>query len=161
MADKVTIRVLDDRSALDLLKFDMTPLPAERDSILIMFYRFYRQTCFVAYEMDKLVGVLLAVPDSVEIGHVYLHYLVVHPEMRGLGIGGALMARFMEEMKVRHVQRITLMTSNPKNEGFYKRFGFKADETVDVKNDMVLAYIQEVKKMLFFVVDLNDTWKHT
>lgn len=145
------IRPLDDEAAMDLLRFDMSPLPAERDSILILFYRFFRDFCFAAYLEDEMVGALLAVPDAIQAGHVYLHYLVVSREKRGLGIGHSLMTEFMLAMKKRGVQKITLMTSNVDNIAFYAKHGFASTDAGYGQADQVFHYMKEVKRAVFLV----------
>ncbi len=141
---------------LQLKDLDCAPLPKERDSIYILFYRFFRDTCRLAYIDNKLVGFILGLVDQTDQSHAYIHYLFVDEKHRGKRIGERLLNELIQYLRNKKLRKISLMTGNPKNELFYSRFGFILDnELMDEHlNEPVFKYIREEKKMIFYRLDL-------
>ncbi|SEB53012.1 GNAT family N-acetyltransferase [Paenibacillus sp. GP183] len=150
------ITELDSEGILKLKDFDCSPLPKERDSIYFLFYRFFRDTCRLAYVNDELVGFALGLINQTDPDHAYLHYLFVRQDQRKNKIGEKLLNEFIESSRNKKCKRISLMTSNPMNEQYYSRFGFVQDkELIEVNGeDPLYTYLMNEKKMLFYRLDL-------
>ncbi len=72
-----------------------------------------------------LVGIVRAVGDGVL--YAYVQDLIVHPDHRGDGIARALMARLMEELRVRMAPGACIgLMAVAGLEPFYGEFGFAA-----------------------------------
>ena len=82
------------------------------------------QTVFTAWDGDKLVGLVRAIDDGVLLA--YMHYVLVHPDYRGLGIAGTMIKMVQE--KYRDYLYIELMPEERKNAPLYQRFGFQVME---------------------------------
>lgn len=63
--------------------------------------------------------------------HWYIQDIAVHPDMHGMGLGRQLMDWVVERADADGVPTF-LETSNPINLGFYRRFGFEVDRTIEV-----------------------------
>ncbi|WP_245947895.1 GNAT family N-acetyltransferase [Paenibacillus sambharensis] len=151
------ISKLDSTGLLQLKNMDCAPLPVERDSIYILFYRFFNDTCRLAYVEDELVGFILALVDQTDPAHAYIHYFFVKEEHRGMKIGEMLLNELISVLRTKQLRTVTLMTGNPKNEKYYSKFGFVRDEDMmdKDKTDPVYKYIIEDKKMIFYRLDLR------
>lgn len=78
---------------------------------------------FTARENGKLIGLVNAISDGHMI--VYFHYLIVHPDFHGQGIGRELMNRMLT--KYQSIHRKILIAYN-EAVGFYKTLGFTISE---------------------------------
>jgi len=88
-------------------------------------------TVFTAWHGDKLVGLVNALDDKIMTA--YVHYLLVHPDYQGKGIGKELIRMIRE--KYTNYLRIVLVTDN-KEIGFYEHCGFDS-----VKNECSPMFI--------------------
>jgi len=61
--------------------------------------------------------------------HYYLPVIGVHPDSHGQGLGGALVAHAVELAR-RDGVSVYLETANPRNLGFYRRFGFELRDEI-------------------------------
>lgn len=78
------------------------------------------ETVYSAWADGKLVGLICAMDDGVMTA--YIHYLLVHPDWQGKGIGRALVERVKE--KYRDYLRLVLLAETDKV-GFYEACGFE------------------------------------
>lgn len=76
-----------------------------------------------AWDGEQLVGLINALSDGVMT--VYLHYLLVHPNYQGKGIGKKLMKVMLGEF--RDYLRVVLVSYHGQT-GFYERCGFKIND---------------------------------
>lgn len=76
-------------------------------------------TVYTAWDGDRLVGLLSAMDDGIMTA--YIHYLLVHPDYQGKGIGGLLIEKTKEKYK--DYLRIVLVAYDAKCQ-FYERYGF-------------------------------------
>lgn len=75
---------------------------------------------FSARDGQKLIGLIATMDDKVL--NAYVHYLLVHPDYRKLGIGKKLVALTKDHYK--DFKRIILV-SYPHGVGFYQSCGFE------------------------------------
>jgi ribosomal protein S18 acetylase RimI-like enzyme len=73
-----------------------------------------------AWDDGKLVGLMNAISDGTMT--VYFHYLAVHPDYQGKGIGTNLVERMLERYSS-FLRK--MLVSYDKEIGFYQRFGFE------------------------------------
>lgn len=90
----------------------------------------------VAYDHEKLVGVVRAVGDGETI--LYIQDIIVHTSSQRKNIGSKLILQLLE--KYSHIRQIILLTENEtKTIGFYDSLGFK---DVDILNCVAFAKIK-------------------
>ncbi|NDV68739.1 GNAT family N-acetyltransferase [Dysgonomonas sp. 25] len=75
---------------------------------------------FTAWDGDKLVGLIMALDDSIMTA--YVHYLLIHPDYQHKHIGKELVGMVTEKYK--DYLRVVLIAYE-KEVGFYERTGFK------------------------------------
>lgn len=76
---------------------------------------------YTAWDGGRLVGLANAIDDGALTA--YVHYLLVHPDYQGRGIGGQLMARVKE--KYADYLYLVLISETEKSLPFYQRLGFE------------------------------------
>ena len=76
-----------------------------------------------AFANGELVGFGRALSDG--CSDAYIQDVVVHPDFRGKGIGGMIVAFLVSELEARGVDWIALV-GEPGTESFYARLGFEA-----------------------------------
>ncbi len=84
----------------------------------------HSSTVITAWDNDKLVGLVRVLDDGGMVA--FLHYLLVHPDYQGCGIGAVLVGRVKEKYK--EYLYINLMPDERKNIAFYERYGFRVLE---------------------------------
>lgn len=90
----------------------------------------------VAYDHEKLVGVVRAVGDGETI--LYIQDIIVHTSSQRKNIGSKLILQLLE--KYSHIRQIILLTENETQTiGFYDSLGFK---DVGVLNCVAFAKIK-------------------
>jgi len=78
--------------------------------------------CFVTASIgDRIIGMGRAISDGVS--DAYIQDVTVHPELRGRGIGKAIIRALVKQLKEDGLQWIGLI-SEPGYEGFYSSLGF-------------------------------------
>lgn len=74
---------------------------------------------YTAWDDDKLVGLINCLSDG--IMNVYMHYVLLHPDYQGKGIGKKLMNSFQEDYKS-YMRKVVI--SYPESVVFYEKMGF-------------------------------------
>ena len=90
-------------------------------------------TCFVA-EMDgQIVGVILAGHDG---RRGYIYHAAVLPELRGQGIGKALLAQAVEALKAEGIHKVGLLVyaNNEIGNAFWESQGWERRKDVYYRN---------------------------
>lgn len=99
------------------------------DKLPRLFLRHFGDTSFVAEDGGEIVGFLVGFVSQSRADEAYIHFVGVHPEHRGRGIGERLYGLFFEEVGRRGRMRIRCITS-PVNKGsiaFHGRMGFRVE----------------------------------
>ncbi len=81
------------------------------------------ETCYSAWDGDKLVGLVCAMDDGIMTA--YVHYLLVNPKYQGMKIGRTLVD--MIKKNYSDYLRITLIAYNEEL-NFYENCGFKKSD---------------------------------
>ena len=77
------------------------------------------------WDREYLIGFARATSDGVYRAAIW--DVVVHPEYRGLGLGGKLVETVLSHPQVNRVERVYLTTTHQQN--FYKNIGFEYNDT--------------------------------
>ena len=91
-----------------------------------LFFQHFWNTSFVVEDDGELVAFLIGFVSQAKDGEAYVHFVGVHPDRRGSGMGKSLYEAFFEEVKRRGCERVSCITS-PVNVGsiaFHRAMGF-------------------------------------
>jgi len=107
--------------------------------------RFLRRnpsTVFVAEEGNRIVGVIMAGHDG---RRGYIHHTAVLENMRGQGIGKALVGAAADALKNEGITKIALVAFSRNEEGnaFWEKMGFSKREDLTYRNKA----LQEMKRI--------------
>lgn len=94
-----------------------------------LFFRHFGDTSFAVEDGGEIVGFLIGFVSQSRAGEAYVHFVGVHPEYRGRGIGERLYGLFFEEVGRQGCMRVRCITS-PVNRGsirFHERMGFRIE----------------------------------
>ena len=108
-----------------------------------LFLEHFGDTCLVVEHQGKMVAFLVGMLSQRHPGEAYVHFMGVHPDYRGLGLGRELYERFADLVGERGATAIVAETGafNEQSIAFHRRLGFvleRGDEMVDgvpVKRD--------------------------
>lgn len=93
-------------------------------------------TCFVAEDGGKLVGVIMAGNDG---RRGYIYHTAVHPEHRKQGVGKRLVDRTMDALKQCGIHKVALVVFE-RNEGgnqFWENMGFTSRDDLVYRNKAI------------------------
>lgn len=91
-----------------------------------LFLLHFNNTSFVIENGDELIAFLIGFLSPAKPKEGYIHFVGVHPDYRGIGLGKLLYNRFFKICKVNKRDTIRACTS-PVNKGsieFHKKMGF-------------------------------------
>lgn len=91
------------------------------------------ETCFVAEEDGRIVGVILAGHDG---RRGFIHHTAVAEDCRGRGIGRALTEEALNALKACGIHKVALVafTRNETGNAFWEKMGFTAREDLTYRN---------------------------
>jgi GNAT superfamily N-acetyltransferase len=99
------------------------------DMLPKLFFRHFNDTSFVAQEDGELVGFLIGFISQSHVDEAYIHFVGIHPDYRGKGIGRKLYLAFFEKVERKGCKTVHCVTS-PVNKGsinFHTQMGFQID----------------------------------
>jgi len=154
--DSIVIKNLYDEAILQIVEMDCSPLPNERDSIYLNFYRFFRDTCWVAVLNNEVIGFALGMIDQTNTTHCYLNYLFVKSEHRKNGLGRKLLSQFERSANRKGCKIVTLLTGKIENIDYYKKQGYEQNHDLQQfrEDDAVYNYYYNKKKVSLLVKNL-------
>lgn len=93
-------------------------------------------TCFVAKENNKILGVILAGHDG---RRGYIHHTAVDTNYRKQGIGKSLVAKAIEALKEEGIQKVAFVVFKKNQTGniFWDKLGFKEREDLVYRNKVI------------------------
>jgi len=99
----------------------------ERAGIYWFFWKFFRDTCFVAVENEKIIGLLMGIISQSDPKEAYIYNLGVLLDHRRKGIGSGLIDHFCKKVKEKGCEFITLTTlvDNEYAIKYYQKMGFE------------------------------------
>ena len=100
------------------------------------------ETCFVAQEDGRIIGVILSGHDG---RRGFIHHTAVHPDHRGKGIGTALVEEAMAALDRCGIHKAALVVfaRNQAGNDFWERRGFTSREDLVYRN----RAIRELKRI--------------
>lgn len=154
----ITIKALSAEGVLQIISMDCSPLPQERDSVYLNFYRFFRDTCWVAVEGENeaVIGFALGLVDQTDPTHGYLNYLFVKSDYRRAGVGRRLLQQFEASAQQKGCKLITLLTGRTENIAYYTRHGYAINHELRpfTEDDAVYNYYYKKKNVSLLVKTL-------
>ncbi len=99
------------------------------------------ETCFVAVEGRKLVGVILAGHDG---RRGYIYHTAVLPACRKQGIGKALVQAVVDALRNCEIHKVALVVfaKNEAGNAFWEQMGFSAREDLVYRNQTLAEMIR-------------------
>lgn len=100
------------------------------DMLPRLFFKYFRDTSFIAEEDDKIIGFLVGFISQSYSNEAYIHFIGIHPDYRKTGIAKQLYEMFFNIISKRGCNKVNCVTS-PVNKGsiaFHKRMGFKIEK---------------------------------
>ena len=97
-------------------------------------------TCFVAVDGDKLIGVILTGHDG---RRAIIHHMCVHPDYRRMGIAAKLLHEAEEAMKKEGIQKIfgLVFKDNDAANAFWEDRGYSLRTNLNYRNKSLNADI--------------------
>ncbi|MBE5947503.1 MAG: GNAT family N-acetyltransferase [Lachnospiraceae bacterium] len=98
-------------------------------------------TCFVAVDEDRIVGVIIAGNDG---RRGYIYHTAVNPEYRKQGIGAALVESAMNVLKDCGINKVALVVfdRNEIGNAFWEKQGFSSREDLVYRNKAISEIIR-------------------
>ena len=99
------------------------------------------ETCFVAIEDEKIVGVILVGNDA---RRAYIYHTAVSPDYRYQGIGKALVETVMETLKSLGINKVVLVVFERNKDGnaFWQKLGFTTRDDIIYRNKSITEMIR-------------------
>jgi ribosomal protein S18 acetylase RimI-like enzyme len=100
------------------------------DMLPRLFFEHFTDTSFAAERASEvsseLAGFLIGFRSQSHPGEAYIHFVGIHPDERGRGLGRQLYERFFEAARAGGCDRVRAVTSpvNRGSIGFHQRMGF-------------------------------------
>jgi ribosomal protein S18 acetylase RimI-like enzyme len=104
-----------------------------REMLPRLFFVHFRNTSFVAEDEGELVGFLIGFLSQSRPDEAYIHFVGVHPKLRGGGVGRELYERFFETAGANGRALVRAVTS-PVNQGsirFHAQMGFDTERVAE------------------------------
>ncbi|THB74194.1 MAG: GNAT family N-acetyltransferase [Desulfobulbaceae bacterium] len=122
-------------------------LAVDRDSFYWLFSEFFKETSFVVYTNNQLIGFILGFINQTEPTQGFIYSLGVAAKHQRKGAGTLLIQAFQERMRARGVRTLYLTTTpeNSKALNFYQKIGFSKPEE--------FLKIEQVRLKLFKHID--------
>ncbi len=103
--------------------------PHMADMLPRLFFEHFADTSFAADREGILAGFLVGFLSQSRPGEAYIHFVGVHPEQRGQGLGRRLYETFFQAARARGCMVVRAVTA-PVNSGsvaFHRRMGFEVE----------------------------------
>jgi L-amino acid N-acyltransferase YncA len=112
------------------------------DMLPRLFFKHFRYTSFIVEENEQILGFLIGFISQTYLEQAYIHFIGIHPEHRGAGIGKKLYSKFFETVKEKGCKTVHLVTSpiNQNSIAYHLKMGFEMEKG-DIHNDGVWVHI--------------------
>jgi GNAT superfamily N-acetyltransferase len=99
------------------------------DMLPRLFFEHFTDTSFAAERDGELAGFLVGFISQSRPGEAYIHFVGIHPDERGRGLGRQLYERFFAVARARGCDVVRAVTSpvNRGSVGFHRRMGFDVE----------------------------------
>ncbi|MBG9812322.1 hypothetical protein ABD68_12170 [Bacillus endophyticus] len=95
-----------------------------------LFFEHFKNTSFIVEEENQIVGFLIGFLSQSHLNEAYIHFVGVHPEYRGKGVGRRLYNHFFDVVRQNGRDTIRCITS-PINKGsiaYHTKMGFEIEQ---------------------------------
>lgn len=98
-----------------------------------LFFVHFHQTSFVVMDHNERIGFLVGFLSPALPDEAYIHFVGVHPDYRGRGVGRKLYERFFQMVRGANRSRVRCVTSslNAASIVFHRTMGFAIEGTDD------------------------------
>lgn len=99
------------------------------DMLPRLFFEHFADTSFAAERDRVLVGFLAGFVSQSRPGEAYIHFVGVHPDERGHGLGRQLYETFFDAVAARGCSVVRAVTApvNARSVAFHRRMGFACE----------------------------------
>jgi ribosomal protein S18 acetylase RimI-like enzyme len=96
------------------------------DKLPRLFFEHFTDTSFAAERHGELAGFLVGFISQSRPGEAYIHFVGVHPDERGRGLGRRLYEHFFAAVRARGCELVRAITApvNQGSIGFHRQMGF-------------------------------------
>lgn len=105
-----------------------------------LFFDHFKNTSFIVEEEGKIIGFLIGFLSQSYSNEAYIHFVGIHPEHRGKGIGKQLYNQFFDVIK-QNGRNIVRCVTSPVNEAsiaYHTKMGFEIEQWNKTNEDKVL-----------------------
>lgn len=99
-------------------------------------------TCFVAEEEGKILGVIMAGHDG---RRGYIYHAAVSPDARGAGTGRQLAGAVLDALRTEGISKAALVafTSNEEGNAFWEKLGFEARHDLTYRSRALVEMVRQ------------------
>jgi ribosomal protein S18 acetylase RimI-like enzyme len=105
-----------------------------------LFFDHFKNTSFIVEEEGEIIGFLIGFLSQSYSNEAYIHFVGIHPQHRGKGIGRHLYNQFFDVIKQngRNIVRCVTSPVNKASIAYHTKMGFKIEQGNKSNQDKVL-----------------------
>ncbi|MFQ6584648.1 GNAT family N-acetyltransferase [Priestia megaterium] len=105
-----------------------------------LFFDHFKNTSFIVEEEGEIIGFLIGFLSQSYSNEAYIHFVGIHPEYRGKGIGKQLYNQFFDVIKqnCRNIVRCVTSPMNKDSIAYHTKMGFEIEQGNKANQDKVL-----------------------
>ena len=105
-----------------------------------LFFDHFKNTSFIVEEEGEIIGFLIGFLSQSYSNEAYIHFVGIHPEYRGKGIGRQLYNQFFDVIKQsgRNIVRCVTSPVNKASIAYHTKMGFEIEQGNKQNQDKVL-----------------------
>ncbi|MDN3233132.1 GNAT family N-acetyltransferase [Priestia megaterium] len=105
-----------------------------------LFFDHFKNTSFIVEEEGEIIGFLIGFLSQSYSNEAYIHFVGIHPEYRGKGIGRQLYNQFFDVIKQsgRNIVRCVTSPVNKASIAYHTKMGFEIEQGNKDNQDKVL-----------------------
>jgi len=105
-----------------------------------LFFDHFKNTSFIVEEKGEIIGFLIGFLSQSYSNEAYIHFVGIHPEYRGKGIGRQLYNQFFDVIKQsgRNIVRCVTSPVNKASIAYHTKMGFEIEQGNKDNQDKVL-----------------------
>ena len=110
------------------------------DMLPKLFFDHFKNTSFIVEEEDEIIGFLVGFLSQSYSNEAYIHFVGIHPEYRGKGIGKQLYNQFFDTIKHngRNIVRCVTSSVNKASIAYHTKMGFEIEQGNKENQDKIL-----------------------
>ncbi|CAK8583734.1 GNAT family N-acetyltransferase [Priestia megaterium] len=105
-----------------------------------LFFDHFKNTSFIVEEEGEIIGFLIGFLSQSYSNEAYIHFVGIHPQYRGKGIGRQLYNQFFDVIKQsgRNIVRCVTSPVNKASIAYHTKMGFEIEQGNKDNQDKVL-----------------------